>query len=430
MLSLKKYLGSFLFLFLLLCTSCQVDNSGTSYKPLRRDVRIYGIYPKFFPCIGKEDKTCLYFTQMDGKIWFLPVESLDDPTPTVAYNPSYEGRMAIAVLFSPVITSVVEVGIDMPSSILFVYGVTDITAQVSFAVGGLADDKKYYILFGDRAQRNIIFVDEIGFFLWNVKNDRNIIFDRDENRQVEIAGDWGGCAALVPSDKLIEGVTFSRAFYGISYFVASEKGSLSEFVGWELKKEVSTYELTDIPSIYSLKIKEEAYPSVDSTRLNPNYIFGFSDVNTILFVSPSTPSVRQIEITYLSMTKKYKPYCSISNYDGKTYVFGSDGKNLLMFYRSGNFVWTSEKIAKFSSGELFSFIYNKSPCVIFTHDSVLRIACRIKDNWEFRDIDYGFIYNLYVYQAQERIFAVYNVIKDDQLIVRFTEMDIGEVFPW
>lgn len=432
MLMRNRFLIGKFSLFLIFCFSFCGTKEDALYQPMKRNYGNYGIYPKIFRCVGKEEMLCLYFTGRDGKIWFFPVQNFENPVSTIAYTPREENSLAFPLLFSPQITAVFEVDFESYSNLLFVRGLTELQLNVSFASAKIVGDT-YSLIFGDSSRRNLLFSTNENFFYGVIKNDRNIIFDRDENRETEISGNWGRCADVMPvSDEVVHGVVFSKIFSALNYFVISGRSSLSEFIGWEISEEKSTLEPTGIPSLYSARIKGNAYPSVDSTRVDPNTVFGFSDINNLLLIFPSSPP-REVRIRYLNMTKKYMGQCSICSDGRKSYIFGSDGRNLLMFLRRESYIWDVEKVADFTTGQIvYSLIYNGSPCVMFNNlnEMALKVACKIKGRWDVKEIDYGIISDVSFLETQNKILVVYNIFENRELFIRYTELDLGKLFRW
>lgn len=400
-----------------------------SYQPLKKDSPVRGIYPKIFSCIDVEEKLCIYFTREDGKIWFFPADSFENPLSTIAYNPSGKERLAVPVFFSSFLTAVLELDPESSANFLFVKGVTNIHSSVSF-VSAKGYEGRYSILFGDGTYRNVVLISRGKMFTWTIRNDRNYMFEDGESREVEVLANWGKCSDVVsPIEGVVEGVVFSRLFHGINYFMVSERGASSEFLGWNIVEEKSSPRPTEIPRLYSLKLKGNAYPSTDSTRLSPSYVFGFREQDTIVFVSPVTPP-SEISVRYLQVTKGYSWYCSIAKGDGKTYVFTTDDRHLLVFQRRDRYVWEQERLDEFSAGQILSFSYDQSPCVVFIglNDLVLKISCRIGSRWETKEIDRGFIYAVDIHPEHNNLYIVYSVMEDDAILMRYLSVDLDKLF--
>lgn len=403
--------GRFTIIFsCLLFLVCQGNNIKSYIE--KKDIDIPGIYPKIFPCIGKYEKKCIYYTGEDGSIWFFSTENLDKPIATIAYKSS--GGLALPIMFSQNLTVVAEAKIDNPKYFLMVNGVTTFSDNVDFA-----SVSTQALLFGDNIQRKVIFFTDQEILIGSIPNDKNILFETDDqntgvlNREIEVVGGWGKCSSVISHEGLVEGVVFSEIFSALNYFFFSKDKTISEFVGWEEVEETSYPEYTGIPSLYSVKLKRNAYPSANSTKILPSYIFGFLDPNTIIFVSPLSPPA-EIKIRYLETSKRYKgDSCSITSDDrGITYIFGSNQKELIMFQKKKEWSW--EKVADFSAGELLSFVYRNFPCVVFTNlkDMSLRISCKSNNIWTSKEIDSGFIYGVSLYNDGYNLILIYNMIDE------------------
>lgn len=397
------------FIILPFCLSCKGKQSDSHWYE-RRDIQIPGIYPKIFPCLGRTEKICIYYTGEDGSIWFFPIDNTDKPVQTIAHKAKY--GTAIPIVFFQNLTGVVEIRNDNPNYFLMVNGLTSLAADVSFVSANTQT-----LIFGDSVYREVLLIIDQQIIRRVIPNDKNILFETEESkdiisRDIDVVGGWSNCSSVFSDNDSVEGVVFSEIFSALNYFFFSKDRTISEFIGWDEVEETSSPEYLGIPSLYSLKLKKNAYPSVNSAKISPNYTFGFLDPNTIIFVSPLSPPT-EIKLRYLETSKKYlRDSCSISSDGGITYIFGSDKKELIMFQKKQK--WIREKVADFSAGEILSFIYKGSPCVLFTNlkDMSLKFSCKSGNIWNFREIDSGFIYSISMYNDGQSLLVIYNVIDD------------------
>lgn len=419
-----KFTLPILFYFILLC--CKGVGTQTHQSIEKKDIEIFGIYPKIFPCVGRAERLCVYYTGENGYVWFFPIENFDNPIPTIGYNA--KNGFATPVLFSHNLTAVVEIRLDNPKYFLMVNGVTNLYTNVSFASANTR-----VILFGDEVRREFLLLTNQGFLNVIIPNDKNILFELGGEgdvltREIEITGVWGKCSSVVSAyEDVVEGIVFSEEFSALNYFFFSKDRTISEFVGWDRVEEYSSPpEPMGILSLYSIKIKGNAYPSVNSTKISPPYSFGFLDLNTIVLVSPSSPPPDKVKVEYMDISKKYQGNsCSISSVGNIPYIFVSDGKELVSFQK--RLGWNRERIADFSVGEILSFVYRDYPCVVFTNlrDMILKISCRLNDGWKFKDIDSGFIYGLNIYNDGSHILRIiYNVLEKKVLKIRLSEVNL------
>ncbi len=413
----------FLLLFILAYQSCAKTTNDQDTKIRFYTLRTSGLYPKIFSCIGKKEALCIYFTAEDGTIRFTPLERIELEEAPPAFVP--DKGLAIPLMFSEKITAVIQISQDhMALGYRLISGGTiNLSEFVSFASA-----KNDVLLFGDNTYIKIASENT----QMQIPNDKNnIITDNQEQKTIEITGNWMPCSDIVITKKGIEGIVFSNTFSGIRYFLVQSNSSSTEFVGWRTFQEDATYTESKIPYVFLITLSEEAYPSVDSTDINPLFPFGFIDTKNVWFsIQRYDILPPRIKIRYVGTSRKFEPICSISSDGSKTFVFAEDKTGLYIFQRKSRWEWVEEKITDNSYGYLNSFIFNGTPCAIFTgKDNTLKVTCKISGAWKIKTIDpdeFSGI-NLYTFQENSRLHIVYNLIRSKPLI-RYAQIYIDSLF--
>lgn len=415
----KKIWG--LLLFLLLIYSCDKNTNTQDTKIRTYTLKVIGLYPKIFNCIGKKELPCIYFTTEDGSVRFIPLERLGLEEAPPAFMP--DQGLAVPLIFSEKITAVIQISREYTLGYrLISTGAINLDEFVHFASA-----KNDTLLFGNSS--NIEVASES--LRMQIPNDKNnIITDNQEYKTIEITGDWKSCSDINITQKGIEGIVFSNAFSGIRYFLIQKGSAFPEFIGWREFQENTTHTETGIPHIFLANLSEEAYPSVDSTEIDPPYPFGFVDTKTIWFSTQKYPPPQSIKVKFVRMLRRFESICSLASDGTKTFVFAEDKNGLYVFQRKSKWEWIEEKITDNSYGYLNSFIFGGTPCAVFTgKDGTLKITCKINNTWKIKTIDPDVFsgINLHMFQENSRLHIVYNLVQN-RPVIRYVQVEMDRLF--